>query len=110
MQARQPALPGIAMRLKPRTVCRFRLIISLALALALSSIPALAQQRGRAPRTSTAQNKDSERARRAQAITLLVETANKARLFDDLLYRARIQAIAADALWPYDEQQSRAIF
>lgn len=41
---------------------------------------------------------------------LLVETADKARLFDDLFYRARVQALAADALWPQDEQQARIIF
>jgi len=41
---------------------------------------------------------------------LLIETANKARLFDDLFYRARIQTLAADALWPHDERQARAIF
>ena len=98
------------MRLTPRIDYFFRLAISLALALALSSIPALGQQRVRAPRTPAAQNKDKERARASQAITLLVETANKARLFDDLLYRARVQALAADALWPYDEQQARSIF
>ncbi|HKC66049.1 MAG TPA: hypothetical protein VKB86_20565, partial [Pyrinomonadaceae bacterium] len=98
------------MRLKPRTALRFRSIVLLALALAFSSTPALAQQRGRAPQRLPAQKKDEAGVRRAQAITLLIETANKARLFDDLLYRARVQSLAADALWPYDEQQARAIF
>jgi hypothetical protein len=41
---------------------------------------------------------------------LLVETADRARTFDDLFYRARIQALAADALWPHDRQQAQAIF
>jgi hypothetical protein len=41
---------------------------------------------------------------------LLVETADRARLFDALFYRARIQTLAADALWPHDERQARAIF
>ncbi|MDQ3821021.1 MAG: hypothetical protein M3362_25530, partial [Acidobacteriota bacterium] len=83
----------------------------LALAPALFSIPALAQQqRTRVPRTSAAQNKDAERARRAQAINLLIETADRARLFDDLFYRARVQALAANELWPYDGPQARAIF
>jgi hypothetical protein len=57
--------------------------------------------------TPGAQNKSAER---ALALTLLVETADKARTFDDLFYRARIQMLAADALWPYDERQARAIF
>jgi hypothetical protein len=45
-----------------------------------------------------------------EAITLLVETADKARSFDDLFYRARIQALAADAIWPHDSAQARTIF
>ena len=98
------------MRLQPRAAFLFRSIISLALVLALSSIPAISQQRGRARQKSTAQKKDEAGARASRAIALLVETANKARLFDDLLYRARIQALAADALWTYDEQQARTIF
>ncbi|MBA2732553.1 MAG: hypothetical protein H0U54_06640, partial [Acidobacteria bacterium] len=60
--------------------------------------------------TAAAQSKNAERARRALALTLLVETADKARVFDDLFYRARIQMLAADALWPHDERQARAIF
>jgi hypothetical protein len=45
-----------------------------------------------------------------QAINLLIETADSARTFDDLFYRARVQMLAADALWPYDSVQARAIF
>ncbi|MDT5124033.1 MAG: hypothetical protein QOC96_3515 [Acidobacteriota bacterium] len=98
------------MRSKPRTFC-LRSFVSLALFFAFTSTPALSQlQRGRAKTSSAAQNKDIERARRAQAVDLLIETADKARLFDDLFYRARIQMLAADALWPDDEQQARAIF
>ncbi len=92
------------MRLRPRTLA------SLALALALLPSLVLAQQRrgGRAP--AAAQGKAAERARRAEAVALLVETADKARSFDDLFYRARVQALAADALWPVDERQARAVF
>ncbi|HEX8424318.1 MAG TPA: hypothetical protein VF634_12950, partial [Pyrinomonadaceae bacterium] len=72
------------------------------------------QRRGSArPRQRTppaAQNKDEARARRAQAIDLLNETAQQARLLDDLFYRARVQMLAADALWQFDEQRARAIF
>jgi hypothetical protein len=78
--------------------------------LSFASTPALAQKRGRAGRTPATQNKNAENARRAQAITVLVETADKARLFDDLYYRARIQTLVADALWPHDERQARVIF
>ncbi|HWS99490.1 MAG TPA: hypothetical protein VN256_04390 [Pyrinomonadaceae bacterium] len=68
----------------------------------------MAQKRGgRAP---AAQGKAAERAKRAEAAALLVEAADKARSFDDLFYRARVQALAADALWPQDERQARAIF
>jgi hypothetical protein len=98
------------MRLRPRTVCRFRSLAFVALFLTFVVTPALAQKRVRTGRTSATQNKSAENQRRAQALTLLVETADKARLFDDLYYRARIQTLAADALWPHDERQARAIF
>ncbi|HEY0379399.1 MAG TPA: hypothetical protein VGC87_20955 [Pyrinomonadaceae bacterium] len=96
------------MRLRLRTAFLLRLLASLALALALPSFPVLAQQRrGRAP---AAQSRNAERAKRAEAAALLVETADKARSLDDLFYRARVQALAADALWPEDERQARIIF
>ncbi len=96
------------MKLRPGTVFPLRLLVSVALALALLPSLVLAQQRrGRAP---VAQGKTAERAKRAEAVALLVETADKARSFDDLFYRARVQALAADALWPVDERQARAIF
>jgi hypothetical protein len=58
-----------------------------------------------------AQRKETARAdRRAQAIQLLVETADRAREFEDLFYRARIQSLAADALWPYEPERARGIF
>src|SRR3954453_13638435 len=98
------------MKLRPRTACRLRSLASLALALALLSTSAWAQLRGRAQRTQPSQTKNTERAKITQALTLLIETADKARLFDDLLYRARVQALAADALWPHDERQARVIF
>lgn len=97
------------MGLKPRIVW-LRSLVSLALVFALAPTPVLSQQRERAKPSSVAQQKEAERARRAQAVDLLVETADKARLFDDLLYRARIQTLAADALWAEDAQQARAIF
>jgi hypothetical protein len=99
------------MKQKPRPTLRFRAIVSLALALALLSTSALSQQRGRTkPPSPAAQSKNAERARRLQAVNLLAETADNARTFDDLFYRAKIQVLAADALWPYDERQARAIF
>ncbi|HEV7373291.1 MAG TPA: hypothetical protein VGN95_01115 [Pyrinomonadaceae bacterium] len=98
------------MKSKPRTVCRLRSLVLVALVLAFASIPVLSQKRGRTQPKATTQNKNAERVRRAQAVTLLVETADKARLFDALFYRARIQMLAADALWPHDERQARAIF
>lgn len=73
----------------------------LLLSLLLASVSA--QQR-------TPSAKDAERARRAKAVELLVETADAARSFKDLFYRMRIQTLAADALWPHDEARARAIF
>jgi hypothetical protein len=96
------------MRLRLRTVVPLRLVASLAFALALASTPVLSQQRR--GRTPVAQSRNAERAKRAEAAALLVETADKARLFDDLFYRARVQALAADALWPQDERQAHVIF
>lgn len=99
------------MKQTPRPTLRLCNLVSLALALALLPTLALSQQRGRAKHpTPDAQSKKAERARRLQAINLLVETADKARAFDDLFYRARVQMLAADALWPYDAVQARAIF
>jgi len=98
------------MKSRPRTTRNLRAIASLLLALLLLPVPVLSQQRGRGAKTPSAQSKNPERARRALAMTLLVETADKARTFDELFYRARIQALAADALWPHDATQARAIF
>jgi hypothetical protein len=97
----------------PRPVLSLRALVVLALAssLLLPSAAAHAQQRTRAKSApTTAQSKNPERARRAAAALLLNETADKARSFDDLFYRARIQMLAADALWPYDSVRARAIF
>ncbi len=98
------------MKARPRPTQSLRAIASLALALLLLPTFALSQQRGRVKPTPAAQSKSVERARRALALTLLVETADKARTFDDLFYRAKIQTLAADALWPHDVRQARAIF
>jgi hypothetical protein len=96
------------MKSKPHP--NLRPILSLALALLLLPASTPAQQRQRAKPAPATQSKNAERARRTQAITLLVETADKARHFGDLFYRARIQAIIAEALWPHDSAQARVIF
>jgi hypothetical protein len=54
--------------------------------------------------------KDAARERRTRAIELITETADAARTFKDLFYRARLQTLAADALWPHDETRARTIF
>jgi hypothetical protein len=80
---------------------------------ALAPVAIVAQQKRRAPRANTTAARPSDEkaaARRAQAINLLVETADGARTFDDLLYRARVQALAADGLWAFDEARARLIF
>lgn len=90
------------------------LFIALALVLAVAPASARAQQKGRTGRqgaaAGTRRADDKAEARRLQAVNLLVETADNARAFKDLLYRARIQLLAADALWPSDEARARQIF
>ncbi len=62
------------------------------------------------PAQQRTQVKDAERARRAKAIEIINETADAARTFKDLFYRARIQTRAADMLWPHDEAHATVIF
>jgi hypothetical protein len=98
-----------------RTKAFSSLFISLTLICALAPASTFAQRksRGGAPRSAmpaARQPDEKGAARRAQAINLLVETAERARTFDDLLYRARMQALAADALWAFDEARARQIF
>lgn len=101
------------MKTKPRSIYRLTVIIPLALFFSLAALhAATAQQRGRR-RTKPAaktQAQEIERLRRAKALTLLAETAELARTLDDLFYRARLQALAAEALYPFDPQRARAIF
>ncbi|HEX8709863.1 MAG TPA: hypothetical protein VF723_16600 [Pyrinomonadaceae bacterium] len=95
----------------PRSIPRFRKLVSLVLLLALTALPVGSQQpRRRAGASSPAQVKEAERARRTQALGLLAETAERARSFKDLSYRVRIQVLAADALWSFDVEQARAVF
>ncbi len=90
------------------------LFITLALIYMLAPSKVSAQQKrvgGRASQSrASRQTGEKDSARRLQAINLLVETANGARSFKDMVYRARIQMLAADALWPYDEDNARLIF
>jgi hypothetical protein len=78
---------------------------------------ASAQQRGRTPtkrasknQTSTSERDAASRLRHTRAINLLNETADAARDLDDFLYRARLQALAAETLWPYDAPRARILF
>jgi hypothetical protein len=94
---------------------RFSILLMIALACVYASVNA--QQpaprkpaRQQALKPPAAQNKDDDAKRRAQAIAVLNETAYTARLLDDLVYRARVQALVADALWSSDEQTARTIF
>jgi hypothetical protein len=50
------------------------------------------------------------KARRAQAISLLLTLANDAASFDDLAFRSRTLARIADLLWDVDSSQARALF
>jgi hypothetical protein len=44
-----------------------------------------------------------------EAVVALMETADAARSFEDVYERVRVQADAADVLWPFDEQAARSI-
>lgn len=69
------------------------------------------RRRPQSPARTTEQRAAAARVRRErEAIDLIIETAAKARTFDNLDYRARIQTLAADALWCFDEQRARTIF
>lgn len=95
-----------------RNILRFAFTLLLALGLCSAAQFTTAQQRGRnrAKPAAKSQAQEAERARRAKALTLLNETADAAREIDDLLYRARLQAQAAEALWPFDQQRARVTF
>ncbi|MGI8566852.1 MAG: hypothetical protein ACR2LZ_10270 [Pyrinomonadaceae bacterium] len=61
--------------------------------------------------TSTQKNAEKLRRQRVQqAVLTLNETANDARKFEDQSHAARIQSLAADALWRFDEPAARDIF
>lgn len=101
------------MQLTPGLFHSLRFFLPFTLVAILMTTPVCAQQRGGGGGRSkqAAASKNTERVRRAaEAVSLLIETADGARLFDDLFYRARIQALAADALWLQDERQARATF
>jgi hypothetical protein len=89
---------------------RLSLLALLSLALCFVVQPASAQKRVRTKPTAKTDAQAIERARRAKALTLLTETADEAAKLEDLLYRARLQALVADALWPFDQQRARLLF
>jgi hypothetical protein len=83
--------------------------------LILTAGPITAQQQPRGKITPpagpiTERTEKALQARSAQAVTLLLETADRARDFEDLFYRARIQSLAADTLWPFEPERARQIF
>ncbi len=100
------------MNSRSHSIRLIRLFGSLALVFTFAPDPIAAQRRrpsASTPRRSAVERQEDAR-RRTRAIALLDETADTARLFDDLFYRARIQTLAADALWPADHERARAIF
>jgi hypothetical protein len=106
-----------ASHLWPRVKRRWRFVPSLALIFNLAAGPIIAQQQEPREKTTppiigpTAQRKEGAlEARRAQAVTLLLETADKAPDIEDLFYRARILSLAADTLWLSEPERARQIF
>ncbi|HEV7858128.1 MAG TPA: hypothetical protein VGO91_05820 [Pyrinomonadaceae bacterium] len=95
----------------------YRSFYFLMIVFVLAAGPILAQPQGPRGKTTppivgpTAQRKEEAlQARRAQAVTLLLETADKALDVEDLFYRARILSLVADTLWPYEPERARQIF
>jgi hypothetical protein len=95
----------------------YRFFHSLILVFMLATGPILAQQQGPREKATprivgpTAQSKKQAlEARRAQAVTLLLETAERAPDVEDLFYRARILSLVAGTLWPYEPERARQIF
>ncbi|MDT4969640.1 MAG: hypothetical protein QOJ64_4377 [Acidobacteriota bacterium] len=97
-----------------RTLVFVRTPLLLALALTFGSSQSLSQKSGSPRRQPSSgdstREADSRRVRQSRALTLLIETADHARLFDDQFYRAKVQALAADALWSNDSTRARTIF
>lgn len=81
-----------------------RMCLGIVVSFVISSNLAVAQQQ------PSIKPNEKERERRAKAVDVIVETADAARTFKDLYYRARIQTLAADALWLQDEGRARDIF
>ena len=96
------------MKFSPRTIRQFAFLLLFA-ALA-PSVKGTNQSAARKQAKQQADAKSVEARERRQAVSLLVETAEEARSFADPEYRAEVQALAADALWPADEKSARAIF
>jgi hypothetical protein len=93
---------GYPRSFKKASIVSIRHFVFAALVFPLVLSPAAAQKRPA--------SKESESNRRATAIELITTTAENARAFKDQFYRARVQALAADALWPHDETRARSIF
>ncbi len=99
------------MKTTPRSFSRLAFVISLVvLAPPFETADAQQRTRNRPQAKSKTQAQNAASVRRAKALTLLSETAEDARAITDLFYRARLQALVADALWPFDQQRARAVF
>lgn len=96
------------------------ILLTLALACALPCVRAktAAAQTTGARRASSRESKRDARARAVEtrrraeiqeAVAALSEAADAARSFEDEFYKVVVQADAADALWPFDEQGARAV-
>ncbi|HEX8097637.1 MAG TPA: hypothetical protein VF507_06355, partial [Pyrinomonadaceae bacterium] len=103
------------MNVTPRTTRRLYALLLLALVPLFACAPVVAQKNSQ-PRSKPADalaEKEAARARRREqetAVSLLLETAERARRMDDLYQRARILTLAADALWIADERRARETF
>ena len=80
-----------------------RLLVALAFALWPWSVQGQVRN---GQKTSPKKVREDAQTLRSRAINLLIQTAEEARSFSDLLYRARVQMLAADELWPFVTQGS----
>ncbi|HLM56768.1 MAG TPA: hypothetical protein VK422_11685 [Pyrinomonadaceae bacterium] len=82
---------------------------ALACALAQTSFAVPQSKAGQGTRRKAAAGEARHRRDAREAVAALREAAELARGFDDLYQSVDIQARAADALWPHDEQAARAV-
>ena len=89
------------------TVARLLTLITLVL---LITSPALAQERSGAQGRSTGEQQPAQKEREKKALLLLETVLAETVSLKTPENRTYVQSLAADLLWPHDEQRGRALF